>query len=300
MIGCEDGELYGIELPKTLDNPIVNIKYPITTHKLRIPTVHDSNNISNSGSKKLNENSGENEEKVIESFSVLTNQFLLQHEQWRMQKYSIVKNFRNIKNPDYYYTDSLKDETEMNIKKKEHDKKVLNLMKDCILAKQAEKAVDLFDLLMLKKTKDLAIQLVESLDTRNDIGDILKNKLKLQNFLNSKQIENKNNHNMQNYFLNNEITYNNKNHNFINLKKEIEHENDNEKKNGLGALALKLDYKSIEEEVKYELENLLEGNDQFSNSNNIEELNSINNKIMKDFSILEKKQVKLLYLFCYI
>ena len=109
MIGMEDAEVFGIELPKVLDSPLADKKYPIKTHKLKIPLVDQKQ-----------ENS-------------ITDLFFLNHDQWRMEKYYLIKDLRSIKTPEYYYTDNLKDETQINLKKKEHDKQVLNMMKDYIV-----------------------------------------------------------------------------------------------------------------------------------------------------------------------
>jgi len=296
MIGSDDGELYGIDLPKNVDTPLVNHKYPITTHKFNIPTTEALN------LKKRTKLEGE-ESSIQNNYSAITNQFIIEHDNWRNEKYCKIKEYRNIKNPDYYYTDNIKDEIQMNIKKKDHDKKVLNLMKESFVTKQFEKAVDLFDLLLLKKSKDLAIQLFEGLDLgRDDILELLKNKLKLQNFINNNQMIslNKNyNDNGNNVFNNGneyetKIGLNSKNKmNIQNFEKEKKNQNNYDHNgNGLQALALKIgDFKSIEDEVNCELETLIEGNNEILRNINNEELNSINQKIIKDFSILEKKSV---------
>lgn len=298
MIGMEDSEVYGIELPKIHDVPLVSHKYSIITHKLKIPLA--ANQLSNGELKNNETNATENEPN---KFSCLTNLFFLDHDKWRNEKYSRIKELRSIKNADYYYTDNIKDDTMLNLKKKEHDKQVLNLMKDFLLSKESEKTIDLFDSLTLKKSKDLAIQLAEGME-KYELAEFMKNKLKLEGMIssynNSKTIINYAPNNVKNTTMFNdpftkERDTNNEKFSDKFSGMNIVSNNNNKSSanifgtNTLGSLAMKIDsYKNLEDEVRDEMENLLEGNE-FAPNN--EDLNSVGQKVLKDFSVLDRKSV---------
>jgi hypothetical protein len=66
--------------------------------------------------------------------------------------------------PEHYYTDSLKDESELNTIKKEFDRYLLSLMQDYVAKNQIEKIVDIFDSLYLSKSREIAIKFAEALN----------------------------------------------------------------------------------------------------------------------------------------
>lgn len=271
MIGMEDFELFGIELQEIQKIPVVGIKYSTITHKMQIPFI---------GS----EISEENEIKENKEALSVTNLFALKHSQWRLKNYGSIKEMRSIKNPDFYYTDNILEDSQLNSRKKEHDKNVLNLMKEFIVIKKSEKVVDLFETLMLKKSKDIAIQLCEGME-KYDIVELLKNKLKLFSIIDSTY--NLNIENNRNYLTNNN------NNTFSNDEKKV---NNNNGFSELSERAMKIEsYKNLEEEIRNEMENYKEGD--LVNEENENEIN-LPGKINGNF---EKKFVNnYIFLFIYL
>jgi hypothetical protein len=266
MIGMEDFELFGLELPELQNLPIVGIKYSTITHKLQIPFL---------GTENTDENNINNKNQFGEALS-MTNLFIMKHNEWRIRNFLEIKEMRSVKNPDFYYTDNLMDEFQLNSRKKEHDKTVLNFMKEYIIIKKSEKVVDLFDTLMLKKSKDIAIQLCEGME-KYDTAELLKNKMKLNSIINSTynlKIENHNNNNTnfstsekKDRVYNHDNNKNNNSNGNGNVNGNI-----NVNGNGLFELserAVKLDgYKNLEEEIRNELENYIEEENGIENQNN--------------------------------
>lgn len=225
----------------------------------------------------LSTNNRETEEKI------LNNMFFIKHDQWRYNSYKDVKEIRNPKMPQYYYTDNLKDDSDINKNKKEHDKTLLNYINDCIVNGHPEKSIDLFDNLLLAKSKELAITLATSLD-EGLVAQILTNKHRLSKLQEEQSTYNNISESAEKQRptpqrLNGHA--NNRN-GYVNSYTEM---------NPLSSIALNLDtFKDLEDEVRNEMGNIYEDD---KNNTNFEDCNSMNTRINN----LEKKNVSFLFNF---
>ena len=188
-----------------------------------------------------------------------------------------MKLFRDIKSPEYYYTDNLNDEDDLLNKKRENDKIILSHMRDCIVNGTANKVIDLFNYVMLDKTKELAIKLCNQLDQHN-IEQLLINKLEYANELKSR-----------NKFLNSDLQNGNhmRDEKGFNFRKENNNRNNNRKDddtNKFASFAINVDnFRNVEEEVRNQLAN--------EEKSNLQE-DEYNTFSLKQTLNLEKKNVK--------
>jgi hypothetical protein len=251
VIGLQDEELYGIELKGMQTEPTVRL--PTKVHKLNIPFIKDV--------------SFSKEEEQVAQLN-----FFIKHDQWRTNIYKELKYSRSARLPDFYYTDNLKEDSDINIRKKEHDKQVLQTIKEYIMAGNSEKVIDLFDILMLNKSRELAITMVGSLDEQ-ELVQFLNNKMKYLKVLEEK----------------NKVvpTYNPFTDGGSEYRAKImKTETKEEEKNSLSSLAVNLNnFKDLENEVRHELETIPEEEKNIK----IEDLNSLR----YNGSNLEKKNVRL-------
>jgi hypothetical protein len=249
VIGLQDEELYGVELKYIQTEPTVRL--PTKVHKLNIPLIKEV--------------SFSKEEEQVAQLN-----FFIKHDQWRSSIFKELKPTRSAKMPDFYYTDNLKEDNDINIRKKDHDKLVLHTMKEYVVAGNAEKVIDLFDMLMLYKSRELAITMVGGLDEQ-EVVQLLNNKIKYL-----KLIEDKNTKQPSyNPFIENYNEYKSKAN--TNEVKE-------EERSSLSSLAVNLNnFKDLETEVRNELETIPEEEKYIK----VEDLNSIRNN-----SNFEKKPVK--------
>lgn len=156
FIGVQDEEVYGVELKQGITEPSANQRLPTKVHKLKIPLIKTA--------------TSESEEKVI------NNKFFINHDIWRTNNYSIFKETRNPKMPDHYYSDSIKDVDELTNVKKEYDRFLLGLMNEYVAKNQVEKISDIFDSLLLVKSRELAIKFVSQLN-ESSLAQILNAKM---------------------------------------------------------------------------------------------------------------------------
>jgi len=274
-IGILDEEIYGVELKSYMNEPPVNSKLPIKVLPLKIPfietSVKENKDKSNTGSK---------EEKVFSEDSFLTRNLFLRYDQSRFNNYKLIKLFRDVKSPEFYYTDNLKDEDDLLNKKRENDKIILSHMRDCIVNGTANKVIDLFNYVMLDKTKELAIKLCNQLD-QNNIEQLLIKKLGYANELKSR--------NKEKYFINSDLqngvhSREEKGFNFIkdnNIRKNNQEDDDTNK---FASFAINVDnFRNVEEEVRNQLAN--------EEKSNLQE-DDYNTFSLKQTLNLEKKNVK--------
>jgi len=196
ILGVQDEELYGVELKHGLVEPLTHPRPPIKIHKFKIPLLSSKDNTFNKDTKDSNKDP---ETKLFEE-KILRDLMFINHEIWRKNKYSAQKQVRSFQQPEQYYSESVKDDPEINDKKKEHDKYVLSTMKDCIVNGYPEKVLDLYNCLMLVKSKDLCQTLLQTLnhgkiseiiDSRKQIEQ-LKNDIELNHTLNVNETNIKN------------------------------------------------------------------------------------------------------------
>jgi hypothetical protein len=171
MIGMQDEEVYGLELKGFLNEPVVGSKIPIKVHKLQIPFII-SNNIQNEENTENNATSSALEEKMF------INNLFIKHDLYRNENFNFTRLCRNVRNPDFYYTDSLKDESDIHKKKIEHDKVALSLINNLIYEDQPEKIIGVFDSLMTNKSRQNAIKIVQYHDKKG-IENLLSEKLQI-------------------------------------------------------------------------------------------------------------------------
>jgi len=165
VLGIQDEELYGVELKNGLVEPLIYPRPATKIHKFKIPFIGSNNK----------ESDKEQEGKLFEE-KILRDLVFINHEIWRKNKYAIHKEVRTYKQPEQYYSESLKDDNQINEKSKEHDKFVLSTMKDCIVYGYPEKVVDLYNCLMLNKSKGLCMSLLQTLN-QDKIMEILNKKI---------------------------------------------------------------------------------------------------------------------------
>lgn len=168
IIGMQDEEVYGLELKGYLNEPGVGSKIPIKVHKLQSPFII-SNTIQN---EENNESSSVLEEKMFNC------NLFIKHDIFRNENFNFTRLCRNVRNPDYYYTDSLKDESDIHKKKIEHDKVALSLINNLIYEDQAEKIIGVFDSLMTNKSRQNAIKILQYHDKKG-IENLLTEKLQI-------------------------------------------------------------------------------------------------------------------------
>ncbi len=172
VIGVQDEELYGAELKHGYTEPLVYPKPAMKIHKFKIPLL---NNTINQG-----ESDKEIESKLFEE-KILRDLIFINHDTWRKNKYSIQKEVRTYQQPEHYYSESIKDEGDLNEKKKEHDKFVLSTMKDCVVNGYSEKVVDLFNCLLLAKSKALCTSLLQTM-SQTKLIEIINKKIVIDQF----------------------------------------------------------------------------------------------------------------------
>lgn len=153
IIGVQDEEVYGIELKAGITEPQVNVRAPLKVHKLKVPLLHSD--------------TYENEEKII------IGKFFTEHETWRSKTYGNLKDLRSTKMPEHYYSDSIKDDSDLNTIKKDFDKYLLGLMQDYVTKNQLDKILDVFDSLYLQKSREIAIKFAEALNENNLVQTML-------------------------------------------------------------------------------------------------------------------------------
>jgi hypothetical protein len=257
VIGVQDEELYGVELRGMLTEPTSRL--PTKVIKMNFPFIKNANFSS--------------EEENIAQLN-----FFIKHDQWRTNTFKELKNTRTAKLPDFYYTDSLKEDNDINTRKKEHDKNVLQTMKEYIVAGNSEKVIDLFDMLMMNKSRELAITMVTGLDEQ-DLVQFLNNKLKYLKMLEEKNRSDTNT-NTNHYMPVRENQYEQR----VIRESTLKENTKEEEKQSLSSLAVNLNnFKDLENEVRHELET------KFDEDKNIkiEDLSSLRYN-----SNLERKNVK--------
>jgi hypothetical protein len=244
IIGIQDEEVYGLELKGAQTEPTLGIKLVTKVHKLKMPFIKTS--------------TSDNEEKVA------NNNFFIKHETWRLNTYKTLKDFRSARMPEYYYTDSLKDDNEINTRKKEHDKEVLNSMKDFIVAGNPEKAMDLYEILLVPKSRELAISLATTLE-ENELAIYFKSRMNYLKIIESKEEP-----------IPVRSSYS---HSYLKMNNKPEEDSNT---NILSSIAINVDtYKDIEDEVKNDLVG-------YADEDRRDDFNSIN---LKYQASLEKKNV---------
>jgi hypothetical protein len=159
VIGIEQGEIYGVEVKDSTSEPTVYPRCSFTTHK--ITSLRDLLN-----KQILNQDSNNDE---------ITNMLNIEYDEWRQTKYSHLKNIRHARQGDYYYSESIKSEEDINLLKKNHDKAILQIMKDMILENKDGKALDYFDFLVLDQSRELSIKLAVKLDN-NKLAEEIERK----------------------------------------------------------------------------------------------------------------------------
>lgn len=267
----QDQEIYGVELKPGVSEPTVVPRLPIKVHNLKIPLIKTNNS--------------DNEEKVIAS------NFFIAHETWRSKHFSDIKETRTSKMPEHYYTDSLKDETELNTIKRDYDKFLLGLMSEYVGKNQSEKIIDLFDALLLNKSREIALKFVKELN-ENFIFQVLNGKMmrlrlreeKLKTIMEEEHSLNASGHKY--------INSNSKDTRDTRNSRDVRDARDSDTKeslngiNSLSALAISISgFKDLEEEVRNELGQ----NINTEGSNREDDYNALN---VKQTNLnLEKKNV---------
>ena len=156
VIGIEQGEIYGVEIKDSSAEPTVYPRCSFTTHKItslrdlfnKQLVSHDSNS------------------------DIVTNMISIEYDEWRQTKYSHLKNIRQARQGDYYYSESIKSEDDINQLKKNHDKAILEIIKDMIIENKEGKALDYFDFLVLDQSRELSIKLAKKLENYKLAEDI--------------------------------------------------------------------------------------------------------------------------------
>lgn len=275
IIGMREEEVYGVELKNYLPEPQVGGKYIVKVHKTQIPFISSTDN-------KTDSNDLFNKEE-----SLLKNSLFLKHDIKRFQNFNFLRQLRNVRAPDFYYTDNLKDESDIHKKKVEHDKLALSLMNDFISADNPEKVVSLFESLMLSKSREMALQICNYHEIRS-LEQLLKDKEKIINLKeNQRQEKNRNNYNVSD----DEETEQEENRYLKSDQKNTSNkklQSSSKNNNPLASLAINLNnMRDLEEEVRNELGLEFDANE--------EGKNDLSNLEVKQSSLgghgLEKKNV---------
>ena len=268
LVGIQDEEIYGLELKSHLVEPLVGVKLPMKVLKIKMPF--------------LSTNTDDTKEEAIEKSSeekILHDILFIKNDNKRFDNFSQIKTLRNVKSPDYYYTDNLKDEKEIANRKKDNDKFVLSCMRDYIVSGHPEKAVDLFDSLLLSKNRDNAIILSAHLEEKG-LEHLLKNKREIIR-QREERFANLNNTDIHRYIskAETEEAIENKNSSVLKQKVDVV----GPKQNILFNFAINVDnMKSLEEEVRNEMNNKDNNNEEWNN----EDVNAI---VQGNMNKLEKK-----------
>ena len=218
VIGVDDGEVYGIEMKDDVIEPQVDGN---TTQKVF---------------QLMKEN---NSEWMLNDYR--TQYYMIVFSEKRYLKYRDVKGIREEKFPEFCFTELLKGENELKKMKKDFDKKALSDINNYIIKGEHNKAVVLFELLFLKKSKDIVIHMCNEY-MQHDLSKYLMYKTNLCNIMN----EMKNEKNVV-------MKYNNDHIMNSTIRKE---EHDERNKNALEDIAIDLaSYRDMEQSIKNDLFN---------------------------------------------
>lgn len=272
FLGVQDEEIYGIELKGSNNSePILHVKYPIKIHKINIPFINPCKN---------------KEDDTFYEEQILLNSLLSKHDMFRHTNYNDLKTYRNVRMPQFPFTDNLKDLEDIEKKQREYDKFTLMCMNQCLGSNKEEKILDLFDSLLTQSGRENAITFLDQMGGTS-LAQFLQNRMRLNNLKEEKEKSNTPFANIGDMIKN----YINNIH--ISPKKKILQINDDDDDSSFNfaSAALKSDnFKSLEDEVKNELE--LNGDMASNKYGDYNSMNVKNNAILN----LEKKNVKFLFL----
>lgn len=156
IIGIESNEVYVVELKYGESEPTVYPKSKYSSYMLSI----------------LGDGCSTSDTKLFNDF------VNIQFEKWRTNKYRHLKTIRQSDSGEYYYSESVKSDSELNRLQIEHDKSIISIIKDCILELRVDKVLDYYDFLLNIKSKEQTIVLANKLD-KPFIAEALWKKLEI-------------------------------------------------------------------------------------------------------------------------
>ena len=158
MIGVGGGIVHGIEMKDDLIEPYVEQRPNQRMFKL----IKD-----------------ENEEWKLNDYKIQFYMILYLDE--RCKKYNKVKNICGLNFPEYYcYIGFVESEDDLKKMKRNHDKKTLNAINNAVIKGENNNAIMLFELLFLKKSKEIAIHMCNEY-MQKDLGKYMEYKFNLWN-----------------------------------------------------------------------------------------------------------------------
>jgi WD40 repeat protein len=273
VIGMQDEEIYGIELKGFMNEPQVGSRLPTKSIKIKMPLISDYSG-DNQTSTSNPENIPELEQQLFKLRVFIT------HDEYRYKNYYTLKEVRNFRSPEFYYSDNIRDESDLKKRKIEHDKTAITLMTQYIYSGHSERIIGLFETLMIPKSRQQVIKLCQ-----------YQNMKEIENILNEKMLllqirENNNRDENLNGFLPSKANQQVLSYDFDSPFKPRTAKNGSkvEPKSSFAELAIPLDnMKSIEEEVRNELglENDEDGLNSLKASINLEKKNVNNHFILE-------------------
>lgn len=156
VIGIESNEVYVVELKYGESEPTVIPKSKYSSYIISLL----SDGLSNTD---------------VKLFNDYVN---IQFDKWRTNKYRHLKSIRQADTGEYYYSESVKSDFELNKLQIEHDKAIISIIKDCILESRTDKVLDYYDFLLNLKSKEQTVVLANKLD-KPIIAEALWSKLEI-------------------------------------------------------------------------------------------------------------------------
>ena len=161
VVGVDEGEVYGIEMKGDAIEPPAFPRPIQKTYKFI---------------KSTEENWDERD--------CNNNYYMILFYEKRYLNYNKIRDIRSSNFPEYYFTDFLKDESDIKKMKKEHDKKLLTDMNEFIIKGENSKVINYFDFLFLKKSKEILINICKEYNQR-DLEIYLTYKYKMNLIINA-------------------------------------------------------------------------------------------------------------------
>lgn len=92
---------------------------------------------------------------------MLNLQLSIEHEMFRKENWEHLKHFRSKYDNEYHLSESIMETSEINTKKKDFDKLILNAIRMCIVSEETEKVFSYMDMLNFSQSLKLVVKLCE-------------------------------------------------------------------------------------------------------------------------------------------